>query len=405
MFKSPPKIVNYIVAILLVIIASITGYIFFAKPKISIAQLKTEASRVEIIPQNIGLDYSGQKIGFDNLHELSINDKKSSISKEFNLSLDDFNDGQNTIEFSGVTQYGPLTLVSQDKKKYQFNVDKTPPELSATSDISKFVLLEDVIKVKLQTEAEAKIFVNEKEVSTCGLDNLEICLDVIDGQNDFKITAKDLLGNESKPVEVKFDALQRLNWEKYQCGDVILPINLNNLQRGYIDILFYGGTFSGKVFKSPSPDQVKYLKETQEGNCKNDAKDNRNLITINPKGYKLQCFNCGGVPYPYIAFQSYLESAKINLDPQQKLTKTAEFKTKSGITGVINEYFTKGSFNPGGYGGDSSRKVFEVKQDGKIYQFISVTRTPEIGDEDPNFYKNIEKDFIDTIDYFQFAPK
>jgi len=397
------KIIIPIVAVLSLICLG-TGALFYLKPKLSTDQVSTESGNISSLSTTLGMDSKEQKISFNQNQELYINGDYKGTSKEFALKIEDLKEGKNTLEFKGVKEYGPITNYSKNPIILEIVTDKTPPEATVSSEVPKFVLLEREIKLKLKTEIGVKILIGDKEILSTEKEQTEITLPVVDGKNDIKITTKDTFGNISKPLNVQFDSLLKDGWEKYKCGNIFLGINTNNVQRGFSDIAFYGSdNFGGAPRSKLTTEQSNYLNESRLGSCSAEYEKNGSFkLVINPKGSKLACFNCGAVPSPYLKFESNPESAKVKLDLSKKLIKTIDFKTKSGLIGKINEYFSPPFQSLGGNGNSISTKTFEVSQNNNIYQFTSMKQDPETA-KDSVFYKNLDSDFQDLIDNLVFA--
>jgi hypothetical protein len=107
---------------------------------------------------------------------------------------------------------------------------------------------------------------------------------VIDGQHTWKLWSQDSFGNPSEPIEQEVFALQKDNWEAYECGGVRLGINQTAIQRGFTDL--------SPGAPDRDPNVSSYLEEIRKGEC--DPSSDRFSLTILKKGHMLPCYPCGG---------------------------------------------------------------------------------------------------------------
>jgi hypothetical protein len=333
------KILVLAIAILTVVVG-IGVSIFLVKPKITLQTVKTEETKLANTETKIGLNTKEQKIVFDKPHKLSLNGKNLGINKEFILKMDDFQEGQNQLQITGADVIGPVTLLSKDTKNFEVVADKTAPELLLDQANPGFVLLNKELSIKIKQEPGTKILVNDVEAKPSAKDPNTIDIPVIDGQNDVRIVSRDDFQNDSKPVNLTFQALVKDGWEKLQCGKFIFPINSNDLQVG----------FSGFVTPSKTTSQAaqdKLIYSFQHPDCSKIDKMDSPAFIINPKGTKLYCSECEGIT-AFIVFGREITDYKTRqIDGGDNYTDTwAKYLVKKDtITSKAGVVWEKREFN------------------------------------------------------------
>ncbi len=382
---------------LLVIFSLVGGGIFAVskKPEFKHEYFKTDK---QTLVSQINSQSIPPTLNFAKDHEIQINGQTKAIWNNYIIRNTDLNEGENIIKFrrrsdqivgSGIGEW----------VEYKITVDRVAPELKLTQNIPSFIQLDSFVNIQLESETEAKLFLNDIQSDQFTTNNLTLQQTLVDGKNTFTFTSKDNFGNTSNPVQISTDAFIRKNWEKLPCDQVTFAFDTNKLQVGYSGFSFLPDGFKGSKMEKDAQIFLDILSQcTLRPESPNYP---QRSVHINTLGENLPCTACdAGLPF-YIQFSS--SKGSILNDQKATIIENEPYTTKSGIPGKII------TFRGYRYGlGDTSKiypfvyltQLFEFESNGKLYEISAKLPDDKIEDyieQNPEFVKRYKQQQIHDI--------
>lgn len=320
-----------VIGVVLLLLVSLIG-LYFWQPVVTWGS--DPAEKVVLGSWEVNQEEAYPKLSFNELHQITFQATgESVIVQEYQITAEDLVEGENIIVVSKVTDLGLGKLASEEVDEYTLAVDRVAPEFNLESELPSAIHLQKTFKVQARGEVRAKMMLNDQELGEfTGEESQEFQVSVVDGQHTWRLWSQDSFGNASETVEQEVFALQKDNWEAYECGGVRLGYDKTRFQRGY------AGMHESSAEKN-SPDALNHLATTQTGVCDFNTEGFSGLI-INPKGEKLYCSACGGeLNLRYVMLgKEYHQDEGLHWEidrNKQYIIKDEEYTNKFGVRGRL----------------------------------------------------------------------